>query len=93
MWIKMQHVATHGDGRLLFKRDIPKELRPVAGRTTWQKTLRAREWNATTARLYRQYMAESDRDLASWREQQGRNRFQNGFKAGHRRPVTERSGR
>lgn len=67
----MQHVTTHGDGRLLFKRDIPKELRPVAGRTTWQKTLRAREWNATTARLYRQYMAESDRDLASWREQQG----------------------
>ncbi len=67
----MQHVTTHGDGRLLFKRDIPKELRSVAGRTTWQRTLRSREWNATTARLYRQYMAESDRDLASWREQQG----------------------
>ncbi len=67
----MQHVTTHGDGRLIFKRDIPKELRPIAGRTTWQRSLGARAWNATTARLHRQFMAESDRAFASWREQIG----------------------
>jgi integrase len=67
----MQHVTTHGDGRLVFKRDIPKELRPIAGRTTWQRSLGSRAWNATSARLHRQYMAESDRAFASWREQVG----------------------
>lgn len=67
----MQHVTRHGDGRLLFKRDIPKELRSVAGRTTWQKSLRARDWSATAAKLHRQYMAESERDLAGWRDQLG----------------------
>jgi hypothetical protein len=50
MWMKMQYVTIHGDGRLLFERDIPKEPRPVAGRTTWQRSLGARDWNATFAR-------------------------------------------
>jgi len=67
----MDFVTRHGDGRLIFKRDIPAELRVVAGRTTWQKSLRSRDWNATVARLHRQYIAESDRALASWRGQDG----------------------
>jgi hypothetical protein len=67
----MQHVTRHGDGRLLFKRDIPKELRSGAGRTTWPKSLRARDWNAAVATLHRQYMVESDRDFAGWRDQAG----------------------
>jgi len=71
MRIKMDFVTTHGDGRLIFKRDIPEELRAVAGRTTWQKMLRSRSWNSTVARLHRRYIAESERDLARWRDQSG----------------------
>jgi integrase len=71
MRIKMDFVTRHGDGRLIFKRDIPEELQSVAGRTTWQKSLRSRDWNATVARLHRQYKVESDRALAGWREQSG----------------------
>jgi integrase len=71
MWVKMDYVKTHGDGRLLFKRDIPPDLRAVAGRTTWQRSLRTRKWDATAAALHRQYMAESDRDIAQWRGEAG----------------------
>lgn len=67
MKVKMDYVTTHGDGRLLFKRDIPPELRAVAGRTTWQRSLRTRTWNATAAALHRQFLVESERDLAKWR--------------------------
>ena len=67
MWIKMQHVTTHGDGRLVPKGDTPKELRPspVARHGSTHSVL------GLAALEPLDYIAESDRALISWREQIG----------------------
>lgn len=67
MLVAMKFVTKHGDGRLIFKRDIPIELRGVAKKTTWQRALGAREWNSKVAARYDRFLIESDRAFAKWR--------------------------
>lgn len=67
MRVAMKFVTKHGDGRLIFKRDIPVELRAAARKTTWQRSLGSRHWNSKVAVRYERLMAESDRAFADWR--------------------------